>query len=504
MTVEIGVLNKTAVALGADSAITVTAPGNRRRIYTNVNKLFALSPEHPVGLMIFGSDQIMGVPWESVIKLYGRKPPKEPLPTLSACTDRFFHTIESDRLICSAERQAKYLRDLVDDRFNDLAEKTRVALQAVVEAAQALPSEVELRRVVDDTIMSAVGVVAPPNAASANLIAAYAEHLSEAKTVAFGQLPMSPTVWDALQMWAVGFVTDESAWRGGSGLVFAGFGAEDVFPSILSFETFGIVGGWTQRRSFRKSRVSFDQPAAIVTFAQDEEIQTILHGIHPSMETALKGAVRPWVAIARQVPGRSPGARRLSRNRSRVWHVCERLQADHPCADAGRDRRAAERRTRRARRGARHPGVPEIACRLMRKARPWAVPLMSPSSPGEMGSSGCAGSRISTRRSTRRDGRCSLTATSASLDGELPMADKTRARRSQGQTKSGQSRQAPSVKATPRPARSPRSTSSLKAGEFFSQLQEKYHVSNRRAAHVRPAHWMRRSARQSGWSRWSV
>ena len=57
MTAEIALLNKTAVALAADSAMTVQGTG---KIYP-ANKLFALNKRHPVGIMVFNNAEYMGV-----------------------------------------------------------------------------------------------------------------------------------------------------------------------------------------------------------------------------------------------------------------------------------------------------------------------------------------------------------------------------------------------------------------------------------------------------------
>jgi len=65
MTAEVAVMNKSAVALAADSAAT-----SSQKIYNSVNKLFSLSENHPVGVMIYGNSDLMGVPWETLIKVY--------------------------------------------------------------------------------------------------------------------------------------------------------------------------------------------------------------------------------------------------------------------------------------------------------------------------------------------------------------------------------------------------------------------------------------------------
>ncbi|MBZ5496537.1 MAG: hypothetical protein LAP85_09040, partial [Acidobacteriia bacterium] len=72
MTAEIAIINKLAIALAADSAVTIeTHRGNK--IFNTVNKLFTLSKHQPVAVMVYGGAQILDVPWEIIIKLYRRR-----------------------------------------------------------------------------------------------------------------------------------------------------------------------------------------------------------------------------------------------------------------------------------------------------------------------------------------------------------------------------------------------------------------------------------------------
>ena len=70
MTAEVAIMNRTAVALAADSAVTIGGGQNVPKIYNTVNKLFMLSKYHPVGIMVYGNAEFMRIPWETVIKMY--------------------------------------------------------------------------------------------------------------------------------------------------------------------------------------------------------------------------------------------------------------------------------------------------------------------------------------------------------------------------------------------------------------------------------------------------
>jgi hypothetical protein len=61
VTAEIAVMNKEAIALAADSAVTMQF-GGETKVFPSANKIFALSKHEPVCAMIYGSAGLMGVP----------------------------------------------------------------------------------------------------------------------------------------------------------------------------------------------------------------------------------------------------------------------------------------------------------------------------------------------------------------------------------------------------------------------------------------------------------
>jgi len=83
MTVVVAVLNKSAVAIAADSTGTIVqADGAIRRTYETTNKVFTLSKYHPVGVMTYGNLELMGVPWETIIKIFRHQLAKTSFDTL--------------------------------------------------------------------------------------------------------------------------------------------------------------------------------------------------------------------------------------------------------------------------------------------------------------------------------------------------------------------------------------------------------------------------------------
>ncbi len=69
MTSEVVIMNKNAIVMAADSAVTVGGT----KTYNGVNKLFMLSNSPPMGIMIFGSADFENIPMETLIKEFKRK-----------------------------------------------------------------------------------------------------------------------------------------------------------------------------------------------------------------------------------------------------------------------------------------------------------------------------------------------------------------------------------------------------------------------------------------------
>ena len=118
MTAEITVMNKSAVALAADSAVTLGPPGNGK-IYDTVNKVFSLSKFHPVGIMIYGNAEFMRIPWETIIKIYRDELGEQSFATVKEYSDDFLNWILKDKF-CSEEQQKENVSLILITMFGNL------------------------------------------------------------------------------------------------------------------------------------------------------------------------------------------------------------------------------------------------------------------------------------------------------------------------------------------------------------------------------------------------
>jgi len=157
MTSEIAIMNKLAVALAADSAASVgttDADPQAGKIHNTVNKLFTLSKVHPVGIMIYGRADLVGIPWEILIKEYRRDLSDRSFPKLENYSDDFLRFLARDTIripvefedAAFAHQSAAYLvsvRDAVNEKISDLADAKSTVNDEVV--AVVLSTIVEVR-----------------------------------------------------------------------------------------------------------------------------------------------------------------------------------------------------------------------------------------------------------------------------------------------------------------------------------------------------------------------
>ena len=90
MTAEILIMNRNAIAMAADSAVTVGS----LKTYTGVNKLFMLSNTPPMGIMIYGSAEFCHMPFETLIKEYRTKNENEGYTKVNTIMLNFLKFIE--------------------------------------------------------------------------------------------------------------------------------------------------------------------------------------------------------------------------------------------------------------------------------------------------------------------------------------------------------------------------------------------------------------------------
>lgn len=108
MTAEIVVYNRNAIALAADSAVTVG-----RKTYNSANKLYMLSKYYPVGVLIYNSARINNIPVEIIVKEYRKRLGRRCFDSLKEYKEDF----------------VKFLRSFIQEQENEMDKKNSILVQ---------------------------------------------------------------------------------------------------------------------------------------------------------------------------------------------------------------------------------------------------------------------------------------------------------------------------------------------------------------------------------------
>lgn len=293
MTAEIAVFNKSAVALAADSAVTISG-GGKQKIYNGAEKLFALTKHHPVGVMVYGSGDLCSAPWELVIKAYRKKLNSNHFPKLEDYAADFFDFIEKSTEIVTPGMREEHLYQYLSEGvfnlliesfagqkensywnpldykvfFNELEEYCNELLEHLsqtdfldhfsgddIDDARDFCREVTVR-IVSEKIGSSTSEEIPSSLISSicNIFSAMICKVND-----------------------LGNIT---------GIVFAGYGEDDYYPKVLSYDVCGFFKGKV-RKSTNYDKCSSVGESGVVPFAQDEEVGAFMQGVSNTLINVL-------------------------------------------------------------------------------------------------------------------------------------------------------------------------------------------------------------------------
>ncbi|MEA1868844.1 MAG: hypothetical protein U9N09_01615, partial [Euryarchaeota archaeon] len=240
MTAEIAIMNKEAIAIAADSAVTL----REGKIFTSANKIFSLSKYHPVGVMIYGNANFMGIPWETMIKTYRGDLYTEKFDTLKEYADDFINFLSREKRLIPESEQEKYFEDNVYSYFSLIRYEIVQRVNETISERDVV-TDGEINKITSEIIENNhdkwEGVESPPTIPenhTKDLINKYGNVINKAKKDVFENLLLTDHLSRRLTEIAVNlfvkFIEGVDP-PNMSGVVIAGFGEKDIFPSLQSF-----------------------------------------------------------------------------------------------------------------------------------------------------------------------------------------------------------------------------------------------------------------------------
>lgn len=311
MTAEVAILNREAVAIAADSAVTITRPGGRK-IYNTANKLFALSTVEPVAVMIYNKPSLVDIPWETVIKEC-RREFALPCATVEEYASQFIEYLSSLAKYMPIKEQHAQIVRIAGLELATVRVKVESAIKAassgetlksyeikdmLLEGIETRISQLKVDRQIDNLTSPIAG--RQINDAIDNwtaFIGEFWKDISIDREIIQRARDMVRTALKTVSPWH-------------SGVVITGFGSEQWFPALSHFLVDGIIGNKARIHNRGYTDISKDKRSRIRQFAQGDMVATFMHGIHPNHGKVVNGYADQMIGqmiglLAEQLKSRS-------------------------------------------------------------------------------------------------------------------------------------------------------------------------------------------------------
>ena len=284
MTAIVGVLNKQAIAVAADSAVTV---GAGVKVYDKANKIFTLSKHHPVGVAIYSSASFNScIPWEIIIKMFRKKIGKDEYESIKAYADAFI----------------SYLKDFKDKNTNidelNLFTSSEISRLWTFDVLAQMPNSRPDIGLHKDDVGKLTELFANINANISNnpvipelsiidkpcFVKCYDTALKQIKQEVFAA-GGDQKLYDLVEDTFFNLFTKDTGIRDKrgefTGISFFGYGSEEIFPSLYRIHVYNCINGIVYWRMIEYDKVeNMGNQSYICPMAQIDEMQTYITGIY--------------------------------------------------------------------------------------------------------------------------------------------------------------------------------------------------------------------------------
>jgi len=296
MTAEIAICNKNGIALAADSAVS-TYGG--QKIYNTANKLFMLSKQQPVAIMIYNSSALIDVPWEIIIKEFRKEIVGKEFDELTDYCTQFWQFI-ADNMSWFSD---KSIAEGIKFRVHNVLMEFRESFITNAEEREINTEDKEAIKEVANSLLR----INLKSLEEADFLEGFDEKdLTEANTNYRGFYEeVAPTVLEIvyelldtesrnLLFRLCSLSLTKSKFENISGIVIAGYGKKDIFPKISSHQV-GIFVNGKLRKQYQENKSNIHEPEfepEIVPFAQEDVVRSFIQGVDPALNVYISTIIR--------------------------------------------------------------------------------------------------------------------------------------------------------------------------------------------------------------------
>lgn len=283
MSAGICIMNRNAIAMAADSAVTV---GDHAAIHNSANKLFSLSRVAPVGAIIYANGAFMDVPMEIIVKEYKKEIGDKTFSELKEYVDDFVKFLEANNeLFRFAVNEEKFVMGAFINLVGGMINGRKEFIEEVRRGVNRELTDEELRAVASKAVDQTVNFVNQQKKKTVVLFKPYIEVTYKAKFIEvlknspeFSWLSENQRIVIAEKSCEI-FDTEFDR-NGYVGIAVAGYGDREIFPHMVHLHLCGVIDGKVSYSIVEQVEITEDNIASIVPLAQTDVMQTFLFGIN--------------------------------------------------------------------------------------------------------------------------------------------------------------------------------------------------------------------------------
>ena len=301
MTSEILMMNETCVVLAADSAATVESEHSTKVFSTD--KVFRLSDAQPIGVMTYGNAAVSGVPVSLLVESYRDGLEDRVFGSVPECAEDFKaflslggrHEGSKTPLITDAHMDVQ-AGHMIIRTWNALLDRVRERMdEGYAPSSGGGSFDRVLRRCMEES-MSEMRASIPdaPDGTSVETNMARLKRVvsswdsrpdSHDIPLAFGDFEEEIIDITAARMSAVECAGDFT------GLVFAGYGTDENYPSFHELRVGGLFASGLQTKDIGGVAIDAENTSWIEAFAQRDVIDAYLTGMDKNLRTEIVNQV---------------------------------------------------------------------------------------------------------------------------------------------------------------------------------------------------------------------
>lgn len=291
MTAEIVVMNTGGIALASDSAVTI----RERKVYNSADKLFPFSGNHTIAVMIYGSASMFHVPWETLIKVYENTLDSHAFDTVKEYMEDFLRFLNENQYnqFMSEINEERYIENTLYANITHLyhqlsdinkslySEYGELSLQDEIQAIYIQQAEEFL----NNRIQTLEEKAFPNGFNESDYERLFEKYEKRIEELIHGEFEHQLYIEDWLE--GIKYIMVQSLVKefsdNYSGIVFAGYGDKEIYPSVHVLIVDGKINHKTKYFT-RKKTINHSTHAVILPFAQRDMIRSFLDGVHEDVE----------------------------------------------------------------------------------------------------------------------------------------------------------------------------------------------------------------------------